>query len=628
MKRKHLSIVAAGLVSLFAACSDNSVEAGDQSVDTQAKLRALVLDNSTLYPIAGAKASLLSGGSQQTTDEQGIAVISDVTAGYHKLRAEAVNYATAIVDIEKENAASSVFVTGESIAPILLLPLNANLQGTVRHGSKLVNSAKLQLVLETDELEKTVYEVDVVNGAFEIKGLPAGYSGKIRYLVIIGDKLYDGGSHTKALSSGFNSSAVSTGDEVNFYVTGYTNELVTLAEDLVFKFSEAADVKFGSITVTSDFISFDRNWSEDGKTLTLKLFEGSKWDSSFTVTLGSFQSKVKKSNGSGSELPVDAFKVAIKKTPIPFGAVEGLAPRAGATITADATVPDGTYFTSRLVWTYSKDPDVSYNVYAKASKGSKEFALVAQCPKQNTTLATSSPSNCAAALNGIDNLGLISENDGEPYYSTAASNKTHCGYLSSKGFDDVDGDGNAERWPYSDINCYSNNGTYCTDIGNYWQPRIETSKVYNQAGTEINRYSAYVCTASDVSYATNGCSSVGEKIVTASDLCTSNSCPNAVIKASDISSNYDDFYLMPPYEYENAALFDVSLNVTKAGTKGWFTTYCVDKEYGQVQDKKTAPFAGGGNIEIVVQAVRGMDMIPTKLSEAAAGSKTTLTVMP
>jgi len=586
------------------------VEAGDQAVETQASLKALVVDGTTSKPLAGAKVALLSGGNSQSTDAQGIAVIKGVPVGTsHKLRTEIADYAIAINDVTVSNAGnvSGTFIAGETGTIVNLYPLTASLEGTAMHNGVLATSGTVQLVFASSIFEKTVYEATIgAGGKFVFEKLPA-YSGSVKFLVLTGDNLYSAeASSVVALGSSSKSSVkLETKAKISFYVTSYSNELADATKPIEFNFSEAADIQSSGGANITDFNSFDQVWSEEGKKLTLTLFAGEKWPAqSFNVKLN-VQAKDNSKIDVISGIISNGYNVIVKQAD--FAAVTGLKQRTGASaITADDELLSAYDIINRLTWDFSKDKNVSYNMYAKASKGSGKYVLIAQC----TAPSSGSIPNCYQDYD-LKALGVVGDEvpntgKGVQYMDQVGGEYEVASNGSDYLYSVYSGYGEYESF-YMNANAYGNDGYYyffCRNDIYLTRYLTEPSCDYDDDGNGDGEYDYNPGLGT---YFRNNSSSI---IIVYGHCGTNTNCGDYNLGISTpfpkdkYGNNQNYYYYYGSYYYSGYTL--------KTGEN----------------DVKVRPFASAGKIEIVVQAAKGLERLPAVLSEAADGSKITLQAAP
>jgi len=628
MNRKHLSIVAAGLVALFASCSDNVVEAGDQAIETSANLKVEVRDYSNNALISGAKVALLSGGNQETTNAQGVAIIKGVPYGTNGLRVDKEGYASLISSASLASTGSDgVFIVRDGVAQVQLYPLSASLSGVATHnGVPVPAGGKVRLVFTNASIEKTEYEVEITaGGKYSFENLPAtGNNATLRLRILTGDKLYEVASiSSPALYSGSPATlALETANQIRFYLASYSSELDELTDNVEFNFNAEVDTKNKSnrVSVSSfnqSFNQYDLEWDAEGKKLTLKLFPGSEWPAeSFNVSLllyskeGKEGSEGNKATNSGSIYYPVEYPVAVKQKAL--ASVEGIK-------WTGPVIGESSNLTINISWEGNGD---DYYIYAKASKSatkSDKFTYIGR-----TVGPSSSYSNSSGNLAGL--LDLTSENFGVEYYNTDNYYETYvpqeyCGSKSSKGFYSVYGGS------YTSSTLNSTGSIYGVDSYLYY-PIASDNPIYNSSGDLISRYSKTTgyCTQEDIDNGYNNCSTVDDEYYVMTLCNNSLVCSDAYIKEGTVALNAYYYHIG---DYNNGyALYGTQLPTNNTGTiKAWFTDDCDEsyKIYGKKQDKITAPFAGDGKVEIVVQAVRGAERNPVDLSTATeAKNKITL----
>jgi len=299
MNRKHLSVImAAGLAALLASCSDNTVEAGDQAIQSNAKLNAVVIDAVTYKPIQGAKVSILAnGGNPTSTDANGFAYAGDARVGAQILLVEAETYAPTRQSVNiTPDGTNGISIAGEYTEKVYLRQLTAKLEGSVfyknKEGASLpANGAKIAVIFGTGFVLPPDTVEAGTDGKYVFDKLPAGATVIVKALDYkVGDITYVGESSSVGLNNTgttlLGSFTYST-SQGSLFIEEYTEEIVRGTNSVVFKFNEPVDITKGSVTVSGAGISQQPNmiWSDNNKTLTLN-FEGLEIPaatSSFTV---------------------------------------------------------------------------------------------------------------------------------------------------------------------------------------------------------------------------------------------------------------------------------------------------------------------------------------------------------
>lgn len=295
---KRFSLLTAGIIALFSACSDNVVESYPQTgspVVATAKLHVLVQDGSDKSLVADADVTLLSVGKVAKTSAGGTVSFDSVAVGSHGIRIEKTGYASVVNNILIESeTAENIYQALERSVSLSLYPLTASLEGYLRYTDKNgsqqpASGAIVRLVLNGSAYLNSQFQDTVdATGKYEFNGLPAlsnssSYSiYALEYTVegitypaqrIVDSYDIDGG--LLAGSQAFAGYVTYSRNTSSFELLGWTDKISSNG-DVVFTFSDSIDAaKFSSNQVsTSPVLDFDV--VVDGQTLTLKP-KGGKW---------------------------------------------------------------------------------------------------------------------------------------------------------------------------------------------------------------------------------------------------------------------------------------------------------------------------------------------------------------
>jgi hypothetical protein len=305
MTKTPLSIIAAGLIFLLSACSDNIVETGEnQPVNTTAKLNVLVRDEANGNLLVGATVKLLSTGESKTTNASGTVSFKNVGAGSHQVLIEKAGYASmlqnASIKGNTNNQANNptdltgVYVAQEAFNDFGLHALVGKLEGTLYYQDEekatkiAAKGAIVRVVLDNSGfinqyIQDTVnaegkYSFDnlPINATFDVYSLEylAGngisYNPQVIYTVSLNDRRTEYKNISTLVFEYANS---------NFIFLGCTNP-DTDVTPIVCSFSEEIDKKFTNIdAIAIEFggstVAVKKEWVGS----TLELTPMGKWES-------------------------------------------------------------------------------------------------------------------------------------------------------------------------------------------------------------------------------------------------------------------------------------------------------------------------------------------------------------
>jgi len=431
MNKKLLSVImVAGLIALLASCSDNVVEAGDEAVQSSAKLNVRVLDVITNEPVKGASVTIMENGSgSKTTDENGFAYAGNARLGSQALLVSAPEYATIMQQVEvSEGAGDDISIALVQTEVVYMFPLKATLEGNVFYNNKEgaalpAKGAKVVVTYSANEvlvvLPPDTLTVDE-NGKFTKSNLPAEVKAKINVLD------YDT-SDSKTLK-GKQSAFTSPTLKVNvvtvagtytyseglvgsplYIVTDNDTEIESGANAFTVTFNDVVDTEKGKITAT-ELISANvlpqpnATWAADKKSVTL-VFEGIKLYKDFKVCFEGLTSAKGITSG-----PCEEFYVKIPD--LTSKQVELVSATPSVAVTALTEVP----ITATVVW---KDLEgaTSYEIYAKATD-SKKNTWVKVTPSAISSSGTAPNITWTATVSLNSDLGFPKTTDAlDPNYA-------------------------------------------------------------------------------------------------------------------------------------------------------------------------------------------------------------------
>lgn len=435
MNKKQLLLTAtAAITALLASCSDNVVEAGDQSVQSTAKLNAVVFDAVTNMPLEGAKISIVGTANKATTNSKGFAYVGEARIGTQALLVEKDNYAAFGKGVEIEgNGKFGVSIAEEQTVQVFLSPLTAKAEGLVYYQGKdggefPASGAKVVIKCfagsDYPGGEGTLFitpDTAVVgaDGKYAFSNLPAGARLELTFLSF---KAKDGRKFDEFSfdyeNIPFTGTAIFEPQAYNSdgflasvpFVVGYgeapsfDGSITSGAGEIKVVFSEPMDISEGLVASPA---GANVIWNATKDTLTL-VFEGLELKSGFSLELRNMRS-ANWGRLSDFSRTVTINPIDIRTATVAVTAVTVTDPSAPLTAAwADLSL------TATVEWS-KLEGAVMYEIWAKADKGNgRWYKIDSDVSADNLTACPAEAEKCSFAGNiTMSNLGFSAAATGD-----------------------------------------------------------------------------------------------------------------------------------------------------------------------------------------------------------------------
>jgi hypothetical protein len=319
--KKFLLLLSVGMAALLSTCSGDVVEQEipQPPIQTEAKLTVVVRNASDNTLLTDAEVTLLSSDLKGTTDAAGVVTFDNIYVGNYRLLVTKKGYADMYVNAQIAGQTDeNIHVATDNSVDVLLRPEDAGLFGYVHFINKkgepvAAQGVKVFVKLTGESFNERRYdalELTDADGRYEFAQLPAVGTA---YEIWAEGKTLDGivfetfrmTSAAALISKGSVNNGIATFTESNsFFEVLPFNSMVKEKEALVFKFSESIDKEWfkTSMVVLNTTVPVSKNWSEDGKTLTITPM--GKWENDFTVAFNNLKSE------NGKELTYNTYTPA------------------------------------------------------------------------------------------------------------------------------------------------------------------------------------------------------------------------------------------------------------------------------------------------------------------------------